>query len=80
MECESTHSTQPREAVGPVMNLGSRGNIPKPKRVCRRPVVTVIGNSNVHGLSAELNTMGVETTGFVFSGSPSDIIQNKMND
>ncbi len=29
MECESTHSTQPREAVLPVMNLGSRGNIPK---------------------------------------------------
>jgi len=43
-----------------------------------RPTIMMIGNSNIRGMSAEMNNMGTETTGYVFSGMRSDQLCDKL--
>ena len=43
------------------------------------PDIMLIGNSNIRGLASELNCLGVNATGFVFSGCSSTIIKSKIS-
>jgi hypothetical protein len=42
------------------------------------PTIAVIGNSNVQGITAELNSMGVNTTGYMYKGVPSEQIKDRL--
>ncbi len=57
--------------------LGSEAQ-PVEQRKGLEPTLLVIGNSNVRGLSAELNSKGATTTGYVFSGAPSAAISQNL--
>lgn len=48
------------------------------KDTTKKPTLLVVGNSNVRGLSAELNARGANTTGYVFSGTQSTSIRQKL--
>ncbi len=41
-------------------------------------VVSIIGNSNTTGLAEELNCRGVDSTGFVYRGTSSELLASRV--